>query len=194
MNLCICCDWFLLDRSIFKSGNNRRSVNLVTLPLQTWFIRFDLMRISIFSKCGSGSSVLMTENWTFLQLDQKLQFTMPLASIKDAQATREAFSPQKRTSSSSKHESFYFLFLWVIMSSWIRIRIQQLELIQNDYCRIQILLFNWTRILLWILHKFVLIFLKQILPLYSCLVIVLGCAFWREIGNLFRGIFFDTKE
>jgi hypothetical protein len=32
-------------------------------------------------------------------LDQKLQFT--LASIKDVQATGEAFSPQKRTSSTS---------------------------------------------------------------------------------------------
>jgi hypothetical protein len=31
--------------------------------------------------------------------DQKLQFTYPKASIKDAQATGEAFSPQKRTSS-----------------------------------------------------------------------------------------------
>jgi hypothetical protein len=32
-------------------------------------------------------------------LVQKLQFTYPKASIKDAQATGEAFSPQKRTSS-----------------------------------------------------------------------------------------------
>jgi hypothetical protein len=31
-----------------------------------------------------------------------LQFTYPLASIKDSQATGEAFSPQKRTSSTSK--------------------------------------------------------------------------------------------
>jgi hypothetical protein len=29
-------------------------------------------------------------------LDQKLQITYPKASIKDAQATEEAFSPQKR--------------------------------------------------------------------------------------------------
>jgi hypothetical protein len=38
--------------------------------------------------------------------DQKLQFTYPQASIKDVQVTKEAFSSQKRTSttSSSKHE------------------------------------------------------------------------------------------
>jgi hypothetical protein len=44
-----------------------------------------------------------------------LQFTYPHASIKDAQATGEAFSPQKRISSTSKHEnSLLFLYLWVI--------------------------------------------------------------------------------
>jgi hypothetical protein len=38
--------------------------------------------------------------------DQKLQFTHPWASIKDVQAIREAFSPQKRTSSTSKDEIY----------------------------------------------------------------------------------------
>jgi hypothetical protein len=37
--------------------------------------------------------------FNFYFLDQKLQFTNPKATIKDAQATGEAFSPQKRTSS-----------------------------------------------------------------------------------------------
>jgi hypothetical protein len=49
---------------------------------------------------------------------QKLQFTSsyPYASIKDVLTTEEAFSPQKRTSSTSKHENseFFILFLWVI--------------------------------------------------------------------------------
>jgi hypothetical protein len=41
----------------------------------------------------------------------------PLASLKDVQATGEAFSPQKRTSSTLKHESsLFFLFLWVIFA------------------------------------------------------------------------------
>jgi hypothetical protein len=35
-----------------------------------------------------------------------LQFNYPQASIQDAQATEEAFSPQKRTSNTSKHEIF----------------------------------------------------------------------------------------
>jgi hypothetical protein len=36
--------------------------------------------------------------------DQKLQFTYPYASIKDVKATGEAFSPQKKPSSTSRHE------------------------------------------------------------------------------------------
>ncbi len=64
--------------------------------------------------------VLMTKMVFF---DRKLQFTYPQASIKDVQATGEAFSPQKRPSSTSKHEiSKLFSVLWVIFSSWIQIR------------------------------------------------------------------------
>jgi hypothetical protein len=71
---------------------------------------------SIFSNCGSGSSsgsrVLMTKiEKIFKKIDQKLQFTYSWASIKDDQATGEAFSPQKRTSSNSKLEiSLLFSF------------------------------------------------------------------------------------
>jgi hypothetical protein len=55
--------------------------------------------------------------FNFYFLDQKLQFTYPWASIKDAQATGKAFRPPKRTSSTSKHEnSVLFLFLWVIFA------------------------------------------------------------------------------
>jgi hypothetical protein len=54
----------------------------------------------------------MTKIWKTLQLtkkldiffDQKLLFTYPLASIKAVQATGEAFSPKKRTSSTAKLE------------------------------------------------------------------------------------------
>ncbi len=55
-------------------------------------------------------------------LDQKLQFTYPQASIKDVQATEEAFSLQKRTSSISKHEIslFFFYFCGSLLPSWIR--------------------------------------------------------------------------
>jgi hypothetical protein len=45
--------------------------------------------------------------------DQKLKFTYPKASIKDAQATVEAFSPQKRTSSTSKHENSVLFSIFV---------------------------------------------------------------------------------
>jgi hypothetical protein len=55
--------------------------------------------------------------FSFNFFDQKLPFTYLYASLKDAQATGEAFSPQKRTSSTSKHEnSVLFLFLWVIFA------------------------------------------------------------------------------
>ncbi len=48
-------------------------------------------------------------------LDQKLQFTYPYATIKDVQVTKEAFSSQKRTSSTSIHKmSYFFLLLWVM--------------------------------------------------------------------------------
>jgi hypothetical protein len=51
-----------------------------------------------------------TKIWKNLQLKKKLNFqiklqlTHPLDSIKDIQATEEAFSPQKRTSSTSRHK------------------------------------------------------------------------------------------
>jgi hypothetical protein len=54
----------------------------------------------------------MTKNFTVKKIfcfDQKLLFTYPYAS-KDAQADGEALSPQKRTSSTLKHEiSLLFL-------------------------------------------------------------------------------------
>jgi hypothetical protein len=46
-------------------------------------------------------------------LDKKFQFTYPLASTKNFQATGEAFSPQKRTSSISKHEIFSLFSIFV---------------------------------------------------------------------------------
>jgi hypothetical protein len=64
-------------------------------------------------RSGSGSRVLMTKNWSEFNnvvkknvnvFSQEQQFTHPYASIKDIQATEEAFNQQKRTSSSSKHE------------------------------------------------------------------------------------------
>jgi hypothetical protein len=51
------------------------------------------------------------------KLDQKLQFAYP---IKDVQATEEAFTTQKRTSSTSKHD-FLIFFFWSFLPSWIRI-------------------------------------------------------------------------
>jgi hypothetical protein len=46
---------------------------------------------------------------------KKLQFTYPEAALQDVQAGAEAFSPQKRTSSTSKNEIFY-LFLWILFA------------------------------------------------------------------------------
>jgi hypothetical protein len=71
----------------------------------------------------------MTKTWENLQLkkivyflkEKKLQFTYPYASIKDGQATGEAFSPQKRTYSPSKHEnSLLFSTCGSSLPSWIR--------------------------------------------------------------------------
>ncbi len=56
---------------------------------------------------GFWWSKIEEKNWDeFFFFYQKLQFTYPLAlaSIKNVQATGEAFSPQKRTSSTSEDE------------------------------------------------------------------------------------------
>jgi hypothetical protein len=42
--------------------------------------------------------------------DQKMQFIYPQASMKNVQTTGEAFSPHKRTSGTSKHNFFTFLY------------------------------------------------------------------------------------
>jgi hypothetical protein len=50
----------------------------------------------------------------FIFFDQKLQFNYPYVSIRDVQATREVFIPQKKTSSTSKLK--FSSFLWVILA------------------------------------------------------------------------------
>jgi hypothetical protein len=73
----------------------------------------------------SGSRVFMIKNWKKFTAEIFFQFTYPYASIKDVQATGEAFSPQKRTSSTSKHKiSKIYHFCGSFLPSWIRIRIR----------------------------------------------------------------------
>jgi hypothetical protein len=68
--------------------------------------------------CRSGSRILLIKKWKKLHkiviyiFDPKLQFTCPNASIKEAQVTWKAFSPPKRTSSTSKLK--ISSHLWVI--------------------------------------------------------------------------------
>jgi hypothetical protein len=61
----------------------------------------------------------MTKNCKNLQLENKFGIFLSKIAIHlskaSLQATGEAFSPQKRTSSTSKHEIF-FLFLWVVFA------------------------------------------------------------------------------
>jgi hypothetical protein len=60
---------------------------------------------------------MYNSKFNFYFFDQKLLFTYPQASIKEAQATGEAFSPQKRTSSTSKDENSVLLSIfWVIFA------------------------------------------------------------------------------
>ncbi len=72
---------------------------------------------SVFIWYGSGSGIL---GWIPIQIripgfdDQKLKNSWNLqASIKDVQVTKEAFSSQKRTSISSKHEISQFFSTFV---------------------------------------------------------------------------------
>jgi hypothetical protein len=95
-------------------------------------IRIDLMRIRIriqhFFLIADpdpgfdGLKLKKIYSWKFhfYFLDPKLPFIYPKASIKYAQATGEAFNPQKRTSSTSKHEN----------SVPVLFRIQQLKLMR----------------------------------------------------------------
>jgi len=76
-------------------------------------IRIHLIRIQGFDdQKWKKKNLQLNKNF-----DQKLQFTYPYASIKDVQVTKEAFSYQKRISSTSKHEiSYFFLLLWVLFA------------------------------------------------------------------------------
>ncbi len=69
------------------------------------------IRILGFDDQKLKKKVQMKKNVPFF--DQKLQFTYPQASFKDVQTTGEAFSPQKRTSSTSKMKfiNFFYTFL-----------------------------------------------------------------------------------
>ncbi len=51
----------------------------------------------------------------FIFFDQKFSLLIPgpLVSIKDVQATGEAFSPQKRTSSTSKHDTYFLTYFYL---------------------------------------------------------------------------------
>ncbi len=64
-----------------------------------------------------------------------LLFTYPQTSIKDFQATEEAFSPQKWTSSTAKHEISYFFSIFVghfcSLGSGLRIRKRSPDLIES---------------------------------------------------------------
>ncbi len=96
-------------------------------PDTAFQVKGDSESISV-SGSESGSRVLVTKNATenlySLFLNQKLQFTYPLAFPKDVQATGEAFSPQKRTSDTSKHEILltFFNISGSFLPSWIRIQ------------------------------------------------------------------------
>jgi hypothetical protein len=62
----------------------------------------------------------MTINWKKIKLEIFFSFKncnlLILGLHKGVQATGEAFSPQKRTSSTSKDEIYCFLFFWVIFA------------------------------------------------------------------------------
>jgi hypothetical protein len=85
---------------------------------------------SAFILYGSGSRDLMTENGKNVKAEiflYQTTITYPLASIKDVQVTKEAFSSQKRTSNTSKHEiSFFSTFVghFCPLGSGFRIRIR----------------------------------------------------------------------
>ncbi len=97
------CFWFVFIRFGPGSGSSILGWIPIRIPIQ------------------SGSRVLMIKIWKKFTAKkktfQKLQFTYPEVSRKDVQATEEAFSHPKRTSSTSKHAiSKSFLLLWDIFA------------------------------------------------------------------------------
>ncbi len=96
-----------------KTQKNPKNPKNPKKPEKTHWAGFFLKKPGFFP-----TLVLMTKILKNLQLkkkfgDQKLQFTFPLVSIKDDQVTKEAFSSQKRTSSTSKHKISYFFSTFV---------------------------------------------------------------------------------
>jgi hypothetical protein len=95
---------------------------------------------AFFNECGfeSGSSIssesgsrVKTKNLEGIQqkillifFDQKIEIYLSLSLHKGLQATGEDFSPQKRTSSTSKHEIYelFSIFCKSFLPFWIRKR------------------------------------------------------------------------
>jgi hypothetical protein len=75
----------------------------------------------------------MTKDFKTVQLTKKSFFMSKKASMKDNQATGEAFCSQKSTSN-TKNMNFFTVFVYVghLLSSWIRIRIQPTKKINAD--------------------------------------------------------------
>jgi hypothetical protein len=95
-------------------GSGYPTLDQTILVEAHWFQCGSRSGSSILGQCGSGSSsgpgsrVLMIKKSKILQqknsvLSNKLPTIYSQASMKDAQATEEAFRPRKRTSSTSKH-------------------------------------------------------------------------------------------
>jgi hypothetical protein len=82
-----------------------RSINLIWVRIQHFGLNTDLDPDIVWIQgFGEVYMNLPLEKKLKYFLNQKLQFTYPLALIKDVQVTEEAVSSQKRTSNSSKHE------------------------------------------------------------------------------------------
>ncbi len=119
----LCLGGWMIDCVVSRAvdPDSLDSLNPDPDPHFKWILIWIRIRIRILVRIWiqSGYSVWWpkTEGKKYscnLFLLKKLQFTYPSASIKDVQATWRAFSPQKRTSSTSKMKFINFLLrLWV---------------------------------------------------------------------------------
>jgi hypothetical protein len=77
----------------------------------------DPIRIQGFDDQKLGKKLKLKKKSDFFIFGSKLQYTyLTLGLLKEIQATGEAFSPQKRTSSTSKHEIYYIFSLYIFGS------------------------------------------------------------------------------
>ncbi len=181
---------------LFKNSGFRIRIDLMRIRIQIGIQHFLSLRIRTPDPDPGLDDLklkqIYNQKFNFNFFNQKLQFTYPQAS-QDAQATGETFSPQKRTSSTSKDEnSVLFSIFWGHFcppgsgyAICMRIRIRQLKLMR---IRIQIRIRIRNPEKIQVLIRFIMTFLSALMqnlaPLLPAESMGRGlCSYHNSYGN-----------